>query len=159
MNDAPFQEIKYVSHLLRSKLKSQDIAHSSATTVNQDRYISANFWGFVKRVIEKGSAILPSFSQNHCTHFFIKMFSAALPCKKFTIPHWIPSFNQPSFAFDQSAPSYEKATRVIRRIKSSGSDYFFSDYLIIQQTQNYYRYIQHLITITNNDNYNNINYK
>ena len=34
-----------------------------------------------------------------------------------------------------------------------------SDYLIIQQTQNYYRYIQHLITITNNDNYNNIKYK
>ena len=37
--------------------------------------------------------------------------------------------------------------------KDSDSD---SDYLIIQQTQNYYRYIQHLITITNNDNYNNI---
>ena len=47
------QEIKYVSHLLRSKLKNQDIAYSSATTINQDRYISTNFWGFVKRVIER----------------------------------------------------------------------------------------------------------
>ena len=41
--------------------------------------------------------------------------------KKFTIPHWIPSFNQPSFSFDQSAPSYDKVTQVVRRIKSSGS--------------------------------------
>ena len=120
MTDAPSKKSN-VSHLLRSKLKNQDIAHSSATIVDQDRYVSKSFWGFVKRVIERGSAILPSFSQNHCTHFFIKMFSAVLPCKKFTIPHWIPSFNQPSFAFDQSTPSYGKVTQVIRRIKSSGS--------------------------------------
>ena len=65
--------------------------------------------------------MLPSFSRDHCTQFFIKMFSVILPYKKFTIPQWIPSFNQPSFSFDQSPPSYAKVIRVIRRIKSSGS--------------------------------------
>ena len=121
MSDAPLQEIKYVSQLLRSKLKCQDSTHSSATAVNQDRYVSKNLWGFVKNVIEKGSAVLPSFSRDHCTRFFITFFAAILPYKKFTIPHWIPSFNQPSFSFDQSAPSYDKVTQVVRRIKSSGS--------------------------------------
>ena len=121
MNDAPLQEIKYVSQFLRSKLKSQDSTHSSATAVNQDRYVSKNLWGFVKNVIEKGSAVLPSFSRDHCTRFFITFFAAILPYKKFTIPHWIPSFNLSSFSFDQSAPSYDKVTQVVRRIKSSGS--------------------------------------
>ena len=121
MNNASFQEIKYVSHLLRSKLSNKDIALSSASTVNQDRYISKNFWGFVKNVIEKGSAVLPSFSHDTCTRFFAKMFSAVLPCKKFTIPHWIPSFDQPSFSFDQAAPSYGNVTQTIRKIKSSSS--------------------------------------
>ena len=45
---------------------------------------------------------------------------------------------------------------IFNDLNDSDSD---SDYLIIQQTQNYYHYIQHLITITNNDNYNNIKYK
>ena len=49
------------------------------------------------------------------------MFSVILPYKKFTILRWIPSFNQPSFSFDKSLPSYAKVTQVIRRIKSSGS--------------------------------------
>ena len=121
MNEAPFEEIKYVSHLLRSKLRNQDLSQPYTNTVNQDRYVSKNFWGFVKNVIEKGSAVLPSFSRDHCTQFFIKMFSVILPYKKFTIPQWIPSFNQHSFSFDQSPPSYAKVTQVIRRIKSSGS--------------------------------------
>ena len=34
MNDNPCQEIKYVPHMLHSKLKNQHIVHSSATTVN-----------------------------------------------------------------------------------------------------------------------------
>ena len=108
MNNAPLQKIKHVSQLLRSKLKNQDSTHSSATAVNQDRYVSKNLWGFVKNVIEKGSAVLSSFSRDHCTRFFIAFFAAILPYKKFTIPHWIPSFNQLSSSFDQSAPSYDK---------------------------------------------------
>ena len=65
--------------------------------------------------------MLPSFSCDHCTQFFIKMFSVILPYKKFTVPQWIPSFNQPSFSSDQSPPSYAKVTQVIHGIKSSGS--------------------------------------
>ena len=86
MSDAPFEEIKYVSHMLRSKLRNQDLSHPSTNTVNQDRYVSKNFWGFVKNVIEKGSAVLPSLTRDHCTQLFINMLSVILPYKKFTIP-------------------------------------------------------------------------
>ena len=122
MNNASFQEIEYVSLPLRLKLNNKDFeTHSSASAVNQDWYISKNFWGFVKNVIEKGSAILPSFSHDTCTRFFAKTFSDILPCKKFTIPHWIPSFNQPSFSFDQSAPSYGRVTQAIRQYEKAAT--------------------------------------
>ena len=42
-----------MSHLLRSKLNNKDIAHSTATTVNQGWYVSKSLWGFAKNVIEK----------------------------------------------------------------------------------------------------------
>ena len=38
MNDTPLKEIKYISHLLRSKLRNQDLSHPSTNTVNQDQY-------------------------------------------------------------------------------------------------------------------------
>ena len=91
MNDAPLQEIKYVSQLLRSKLKSQDSTHSSATAVNQDRYVSKNLWGFVKNVIEKGSAVLPSFSLDHCTRFFITFLLQSFPTRN--LPYHIGSLH------------------------------------------------------------------
>ena len=119
--NAPLNEIKFVSHLLRAKLRNQHDTSSNSCTVNRDRYIANNLWSFVKNVIEKGSAILPSFTRDQCTRFFYKMFSAIMPNKSFSIPNWIPKFSQPSNPFDVSPPSYEKVTSIIRRIKSSGS--------------------------------------
>ena len=113
--------MKFVSHLLRAKLRNQHDTSSNSCTVNRDRYIANNLWYFVKNVIEKGSAVLPSFTRDQCTRFFYKMFSAIMPNKSFSIPNWIPKLSQPSNPFDVSPPSYEKVTSIIRRIKSSGS--------------------------------------
>ena len=88
---------------------------------NQDNYMRKDFWGFVKNVLERGSYVLPSFTRDHCTKFFIKIFSTVRPFQTFSIPSWIPKFSEPSTPFDLSPPTYQKVTRVIRRTKSSGS--------------------------------------
>ena len=67
------------------------------------------------------SSVLPSFTCYHCTKFFIKIFSTVGPFQKFSIPSWIPKFSEPSTPFDLSPPTHQKVTRVIRRMKSSGS--------------------------------------
>ena len=54
---------------------------------------------------EKGCSIMASFSSDHYT----------------SCPNWIPSLPDPSIPFNQSPPSYEKITNVIRRTNSVGS--------------------------------------
>ena len=63
---------------------------------------------------------MPSFSRDHCTRFFLHLFSATTPHKIFKSPSWIPSLPDPSLPFNQSPPSYDKVTTVIRRMKTSG---------------------------------------
>ena len=119
---AAISDIKYVSRLLRSKLNNiRGAANNYTVTDNYDRHIGRNFWNFVKNVLEKSSSILPSFSRDHCTRFFLHLFRELIPNRTFTRPTWIPSLPDPSIPFSQSPPSYEKVTNVIRRMKSSGS--------------------------------------
>ena len=115
-------DIQYVSGLLRSKLKTTtSVSIKQPATDKYDYHIGRNFWNFVKNTLEKGSSIMPSFSRDHCTRFFLHCFSAIAPNKIFKCPSWIPSLPDPSILFNQSPPSYEKVTTVIRRMKTSGS--------------------------------------
>ena len=115
-------DIKYVSVLLRSKRKTTpSVSNKQPATDKYDYHIGRNFWNFVKNTLEKGSSIMPSFSRDHCTRFFLQLFSATTPHKIFKCPSWIPSLPDPSIPFNQSPPSYEKVTNVIRRRKTSGS--------------------------------------
>ena len=54
-------EIKYVSHILLAKLRSnnnnqsselcRDNSHNDNQTLNHDRYIEKNFWGYLKNIL------------------------------------------------------------------------------------------------------------
>ena len=86
-----------------------------------DDNIKKNFWGFVKNIFNKCTSSLPSFDVGTCTNFFTNLFSAINPLKTFKIPDWIPSLSAPTIPFDLSPPSYHQITKVVRRIKASGS--------------------------------------
>ena len=122
-NSAPSAEIQHVSHLLRSTLRSTSNQSTRFSIPHKqlDQFISKNFWGFVKTVLDKPSKILPSFSKETCIHYFIKILSSTWPNRKFIIPSWIPSLQKPTIPFNFEPPSYEKVTNVIRRTKTSGS--------------------------------------
>ena len=111
-HNAPLSEIKYVSRLLRSSLKSRITSSISSVNMgNHDNYIHKNFWGFPKNILERRTSVLPSFTRDNCTKFFIKIFSTVRPFQTFSISSWIPKFSEPSTPFDLSPPTYQKLLR------------------------------------------------
>ena len=89
--------IKYVSGLLRSKLKNTaSVSNKQHATDKYDYHIGRNFWNFVKNTLEKGSSIMPSFSRDHCKRFFLHLSHETTPNKIFKCPSWIPSLRNPS---------------------------------------------------------------
>ena len=72
-----FADITYLFHLLRLRLSN--IARSKPVSDTYDRQIGRNFLNFMKQILEKGSSIMPSFSSDHCTSFFLHSFCAILP--------------------------------------------------------------------------------
>ena len=56
-----------------------------------------------------------------CTNFFHDFFPARHPLKCFKIPSWIPFLPQPSVPYNMSPPTYQQITKVVRRMKASGS--------------------------------------
>ena len=111
-------DIKVVSNLLRCKLKKTKPILNEGQV---DDKIKKNFWGFVKNLFNKSTSSLPTFEVSTCTNFFSNLFSAIDPFKLFKIPDWIPSLSAPTIPFDLSPPSYHQITKVVRRIKASGS--------------------------------------
>ena len=69
---ANFADIKYVSHLLCSRLSNA--SRSKPISDKYDRQIGRNFWNFVKQILERGFSIIPSFSSDNCTNFFLCSF-------------------------------------------------------------------------------------
>ena len=56
-----------------------------------------------------------------CTSYFTNTFSAINPHKTFSIPSWIPQFASPKTPFNLDPPTYQEITKVIRKMKPSGS--------------------------------------
>jgi len=91
------EEIKYVSHTLRLKLRANNqssesdanISHSNSQTLNHDENIGRNFWGYVKDVLNKKESVLPSLNMTQCFSYFAKTLAAISPQKIFTISSWI----------------------------------------------------------------------
>ena len=109
-------EIKYVSHLLRDKLKSPSNINSQCDSrldesdiphnIDHDKYVQKNFWGYVKNILDNKDSALPSFSLNQCLEYFTKTLTAIHPNKLFHIPSWIPKLSDPVIQFDLQPPTY-----------------------------------------------------
>ena len=119
LSNAAVFEIKFVSHLLRTRINKAE--KELQRRYNDDKYIRNNFWGYVKTTFQRNNSPALQFSKQQCTEFFTKVFSAVSPGKLFSLPDWIPTFNKPASAFDLTPPSYQQVTHIIRRMKASGS--------------------------------------
>ena len=119
-------EIKYVSRMLRDKLRNKNndtnqLKCDINQSFNHDKYIGRNFWGYVKNVMNRKDAVLPSFSMTDCLTYFSKSLTKINPNKLFKIPSWIPQLSDPAIEFNLDPPTYQQITNIIRKMKSSGS--------------------------------------
>ena len=122
LNNGDIDEIRFVSRYLRNKLNRKiDNTSFSSEAIDHDKYFDRNYWKYVKKVLNKTTAILPSFNKVVCFAFFSRSFSALKPNKCFAIPSWIPKFANPKVPFNLTPPTYHQITNRIRKMKASGS--------------------------------------
>ena len=117
-------EIKYVSRTLRDRLRnnSNDADDlNDSESFNHNKYLERSFWGYVKNIINRKDAVLPSFNMTDCLSYFSKSLAKINPNKLFVIPSWIPKLSDPEVQFNLDPPTYQQITNVIRKMKSSGS--------------------------------------
>ena len=117
-------EIKYVSRTLRDRLRnnSNDADDlNDSESFNHNKYLERSFWGYVKNIINRKDAVLPSFNMTDCLSYFSKSLAKINPNKLFVIPSWIPKLSDPEVQFNLDPPTYQQITNVIRKMKSSDS--------------------------------------
>ena len=118
-SQVPILEIRYVARLLRQKISTSAV--ESMPEVDHENKIQNNLWIYVKTYLHCSTSPLPSFSVENCTSSFREFFRSKNPSKCFSIPSWIPPLPQPSVPYNLTPPSYQQVTKVIRRMKASGS--------------------------------------
>ena len=128
-SQAPILEIRYVARLLRQKISTSAV--ESMPEVDHDNKIQNNLWSYVKTYLHCSTSPLPSFSVENCTSSFREFFQSKNPSKSFSIPSWIPPLPQPSVPYNLTPPSYQQVTKVILRMKASGSPCPFDKVSII----------------------------
>ena len=119
LNNASINIIKYVAKEIRSRINKKPISITVATA--NDDEISKNFWGYAKKVFRSGSSFLPSFDVVQTTTYFFNVLKCVNRMKVFSIASWIPKLKEPNIPFNLSPPTYHEITRIIKRMKSSGS--------------------------------------
>ena len=112
-------EIKYVSRLLRNKLRNT--TGKPTSEIDHNEKIKKNFWGYVKADLKHSSSLSPSFDTEICRTFSLDFFRSNNSSKSFTIPDLIPSLSPPVVSYNLSPPSYQQITKIVRRMKASGS--------------------------------------
>ena len=110
-------EIKYVSHLLRSKLKKEEQPDS----FNHNVRIKENYWKYCKKYFESKETVLPEFSETDCYNHFMKTCHESKPSKVFNLPSWMETLNDPTKDFNIEPPRYSEINKIIKKMKSSGS--------------------------------------
>ena len=67
------------------------------------------------------ASLFLSLKVDQGTTYFMDAFKRINRMKVFAIPSWMPKSKKPNIPFNLSPPSYQEITRIIKRMKSSGS--------------------------------------
>ena len=105
---------------LRNNSNDADDLNDSES-FNHNKYLERSFWGYVKNIINRKDAVLPSFNMTDFLSYFSKSLVKMNPNKLFVIPSWIPKLSDPEVQFNFDPPTYQQITNVMRKMKSSGS--------------------------------------
>ena len=99
--DTDVANIWFVAKLLRSKVNSENTNcfKDKMNSIDHDKEIKKNFWGYVKEFIKKPNQILPNVNREICTNYFSRILRTMRPLRSYVIPEWIPKFSRPNNRF------------------------------------------------------------
>ena len=126
----PRKELKSSLHKLKilhaspSEIRYVVTSEASPVTISlrdYDIHIQKNFWSYVKVNFNKNASQAPTFNSLTCTQIANSLFRCGNTVKSFPIPNWMLHLARPSIQYDLPSPSYQQTTKVIGRMKASGS--------------------------------------
>lgn len=95
-------------------------ASTQTQTINHDKYISSNFWGYVKDTLQCKGKILPPLTDPSVSTNS-KTLACINPSKIYCIIHWIHSSSASQTSFVSKPATYRQIVNAIRQMNSSGS--------------------------------------
>ena len=109
------EEIKFLSSLIRRKLKNSPTEFESKTIENN---LHKAFWKTCRDIFNRATNSLPTFSVLRCTEYFRNILTGQSLHSDFKIPGWIPKLPQPEHPYNDTPPTYHEVARAVRRAKS-----------------------------------------
>ena len=122
------EEIKFVSNLIRTKIKILPTEVNLKTTENN---LHTSFWKTCRDIFNRATNSLPTFSVFRCTEYFRIILTGQSMHSDFKIPGWIPKLPQPEHPYNDTPPTYQEVARAVRRAKTSASGSVFDQLSII----------------------------
>ena len=99
--------------------------------MTNDEKIEKNFWKFFKEVFENENQVLPDFDEKTYSDYFIKSLKKNKQLRDFSPPSWMKSLDEPDSPFDKTPPSYREISKIIHKMKLSGSACLFDHVSVI----------------------------
>ena len=113
--------VKYISKLIRLKYSKKTRRFLNADPTHNDR-IEKNFWQYCRDVFENDERILPKFDEDTCREYFKNTLKkSSTNQRSFNLPSWMKELPENTTDFNMLAPSYQELTKIIKKMKSSGS--------------------------------------
>ena len=118
-SDANHDEIKYVASLLRFKYSKK--THEFLGNENHNDKLNKNFWKYCKETFEVENNTLLDFDKVVCKQYFLNILKMKGREKTFRLPSRMKTVNHPQSEFDKSIPTYSEISKIISKMKASGS--------------------------------------
>ena len=111
--------MKYVASLRRFKYSEK--TYEFLGNENHKDKLNKNFWKYCKETFEVENNTLPDFDKVVIEQYFRNILKMKGREKTFRLPSWMKTVNHPQSEFDKSIPTYSEISKIISKMKASGS--------------------------------------
>ena len=118
-NNEDSTRIRYVCKLTRVKYSKK--CNKLRTETTPDEKIEKDFWKYCKYIFESKDKVLHDFYVTICYEYFIKSLKKNKHSRDYSPPSWMKILDEPTSQFDLSPPTYREISKIIHKMKSSGS--------------------------------------
>ena len=117
-----FTEIRFVNKLLRRKVsRTSTDKNFDNNETDYNKSFDSGLWSYCKKYIDQAKSVLPQFNASSCYVCYKKLFKCSDKSKQFNRPAWMSEYERPTVRFNDSQPTYQELTKIIKKMKMSGS--------------------------------------